>query len=267
MSKTTTQKIIIVLILSALNFTVPITISAQDNTKSISIGIAQPIPYDGELPPEGSIISHIESSYRLSSEPYDKSMIGVTANGSALEIIPTDLTEPTIPIITSGKMVVRVNKESGDIKKGDPITSSSTEGVGMKADKSGFVLGISENDFSGEGEGLVVVNLDIKFSFAQDSPQSELISQRLLDVIKLSTIALYEEPKVVFKYVVSALVVLITVIFSFFTFGRTVKAGVEAIGRNPLASADIKVGIIFNTLLGSSIIIAGVTAAYFIITF
>jgi hypothetical protein len=138
----------------------------------------------------------------------------------------------------------------------------------MKAVKSGFILGIAQADFApsnNQATGLIPVDLSVKFAYGDDSPKSEKIASRLLDVLRLSSIATLERPTEVFKYVLSAVIMIATLVFSFFSFARTARNGTEALGRNPLASTNIFFGMVMNILLSGVILAAGLGAAYFIV--
>ncbi|PLW99725.1 MAG: hypothetical protein C0594_16735 [Marinilabiliales bacterium] len=63
-------------------------------------------------------------------------------------------------LVTDGVRNVKVNSENGKIKKGDPITSSSTPGEGMKATESGIILGIATEDAT---NGYVQVRILIQY--------------------------------------------------------------------------------------------------------
>jgi len=52
---------------------------------------------------------------------------------------------------------VKVTTENGTIQVGDPITSSSTPGVGMKATKAGAIVGMALEPFNGTGVGKVMM--------------------------------------------------------------------------------------------------------------
>ena len=62
-----------------------------------------------------------------------------------------------IPVGLAGRVPVRVNASGGAIAIGDPVTLSSTPGVGAKATTAGQIIGYSMENYSGEGEGTVVV--------------------------------------------------------------------------------------------------------------
>lgn len=217
---------------------------------------------------EGVIISHNGGQFKVSSEAYDKNMFGVLVMEPALEYIQEANSEK-YPVVKAGIAVVRVSGANGPINTGDRVTSSDIEGVGMKASKSGFTVGIAQASFSGtqaSQQGSIPVAVDIQFTFADDSPASETIGTRLLDVIKLNTIATIESPTTVMRYSLASVSVLSALIMSFFTFTRTAQKGIEAIGRNPLAKSAISTSVLLNTGISIIIIAAGVAVAYFIVS-
>ena len=60
-------------------------------------------------------------------------------------------------------MPVRVSIENGSIEPGDPITSSSLAGVGMKATVPGRIIGTALSSYDGSGVGEVIVLVGSSF--------------------------------------------------------------------------------------------------------
>ncbi len=92
---------------------------------------------------------------KKSAGAYENSLIGVIStkpgfltgkNGINLQ-----------PVALAGRVPVKVTTESGDIKPGDPITSSSMRGVGMKAVEAGRVIGIALEGWNANGVGTITV--------------------------------------------------------------------------------------------------------------
>ncbi|KXK26557.1 MAG: hypothetical protein TR69_WS6001000563 [candidate division WS6 bacterium OLB20] len=63
------------------------------------------------------------------------------------------------PISLAGRVPVKVNNQNGSIAIGDPITTSDTPGVGMKATNSGRIIGFALEAFDGS-EGQIIVFLN-----------------------------------------------------------------------------------------------------------
>ncbi len=83
-------------------------------------------------------------------------------NGSRQMIGGQDTFNPEEPpVALAGRVPVKVNLENGPIAPGDPVTVSSEEGVGMKAESSGMVVGTALESYTAESEDdkiLVFVN-------------------------------------------------------------------------------------------------------------
>ena len=93
--------------------------------------------------------------YDISSRTYQEGIVGI-ATGNNNPVKRDDR------IVFSGVAEVKINRENGLIKKGDPITSSSEPGVGMKATESGMILGIALED-AGESGDLLKIRLSIQY--------------------------------------------------------------------------------------------------------
>lgn len=102
----------------------------------------------------------------LSNEPYDKKVVGVVsgAGGLTTGYLVGSRQDGTsdFPVAVSGQVYVRVCIESGEIKVGDLLVSSSQPGVSMRAadiNKTiGRVIGKALEPFienPGESEGLI----------------------------------------------------------------------------------------------------------------
>jgi hypothetical protein len=64
-----------------------------------------------------------------------------------------------MPVSLAGRVMVHVTNEGGAIAIGDPLTTSSTAGYGMKANEPGMIIGYALNDFSGtSGEVMMFIH-------------------------------------------------------------------------------------------------------------
>ncbi len=121
--------------------------------------IAENFPIDPDCllknncPEWGDIVILNEKKFiEKSKTVYDPRIIGIISKEPNLTLAG-DL-DPKLhrPVALIGKVPTKVSLEGGSISPGDFITSSSQEGVGMKANNSGRVVGIavdslSEKDF------------------------------------------------------------------------------------------------------------------------
>jgi hypothetical protein len=212
----------------------------------------------------GHVITQtVDGEYHLAKKAYDPGVKGVVVANPAIFFRTDGNNTQKYPIFDSGEVKILVNTSNGNIKKGDFLTTSSTPGVAVRADKSGYVLGAALQDYNNNNKsasGLIRASLEVRYLTANAD-----ISSSLLDIFNLSALATYEQPLIVFKYVIAALVTTLSFVFGFFYFGRVASRGVEALGRNPLASRTIQFGIIMNVIITIVIIGTGLLISFFII--
>ena len=216
----------------------------------------------GDAVQEGSIVSSTSKGYELSVREYDMNIVGVVQKQEGI-IFKGPSTKGMYPLTGSGRVPVRVSTVNGAIQKGDYITSSSIAGAGMKANKSGYIIGTALADYTEKKTdvvGTIPVALNIRLESAQIN-----ITNNLLDIFKLSSLATYEHPLTVFKYFISTCIVFVSFFLGFFIFSKITSKGIEAIGRNPLASKMISLGIGLNVIITVAIILAGLGLALVIL--
>lgn len=232
------------------------------NANAVSLSISNFVPIIDRQVKNGHIIISTAKGYSLSHQPYEQNMVGIVSLNSAV-VFSGQSSSNSYPIVNSGKAAVLVSTVNGPIKKGDLVTTSTVAGVGMKANKSGYVLGMALSDYqaeTGDQVGLVPVSLNIHYATLNIN-----VAGNLLDVFKLSSLATYEQPLTVFKYFIAGLIVFSSFFFGFFVFGRVAGKGVEALGRNPLAGKMIEMGIITNVVITVVIILSGLGLALVIL--
>ncbi len=232
----------------------------------VSLGVATSVPIVDKQVRDGSIVATSAKGFILTTKQYDQSIIGVVVLNAAISI--QDLkTEPNVknyPVVSSGTAKVLVSVINGSIQKGDSITSSGIPGVGMKAIKSGFIVGTAQENYNPKNQKEIKpipVAISMKFSSNQVSVKSNL-----LDLANLSGLAWTQDPLSVLRYLLAALVLIFSFILAFYAFGRVAGRGVEALGRNPLASRVIELGIALNVIITVVIIGAGIVIAILILT-
>ena len=227
-----------------------------------SLGVANFLPLPDKNVSDGDILTSTSKGFGLSTIPYDPYIIGVASRKAAI-ILRSQSIENGYPVITSGRVLVNVSTINGTIKKDSLITSSQIKGIGMKASKSGYVLGTALEAYSSADKnkvGQIYVFVNIHYATVNST-----VGKNLLDILNLSTLATYEQPLTVFKYFVAAVIVFISFVFGFFVFGKTASLGIEALGRNPLARRTIQLGIAVNVIITVIVIGAGLLLAIFIL--
>lgn len=211
----------------------------------------------------GSIIAqNPNGSFTKSKKAYDTQAKGVVVANPAIYVKSDDVNEK-FALANAGYAKVLVNTSNGAIKRGDMLRTSTTQGVAVRADKSGFVVGTSLQDYSNKNKTQsTLINAEINIHFA---PSPSTVGSSLSDIFNLSALASYEQPLIVFKYVVAAIITLLSLVLGFFYFGRIASRGIEALGRNPLASRSIQFGIVMNVIITCVIIGVGILVSLFII--
>lgn len=232
------------------------------NAQGSIFGVANYIPIASKSVADGDIVTVSNGVYKLSSTEYDPNIVGVIVENPAVAI-NLDPDGKTYPLISAGTTEVNVTTTNGVIKKNDKITTSKIPGKGMRATQSGLVVGDALEGYSEKNPkkvGKILVNLSARYAYAQTSAGS-----KFLDVFNLTAAASYQQPSVFIKYAISALVVIVSFTLGVFSFGRIATSGITALGRNPLASKMIQLGIFLNVLIALTIIFAGLVMAYFIL--
>jgi F0F1-type ATP synthase membrane subunit c/vacuolar-type H+-ATPase subunit K len=233
------------------------------NAQVTSSGIALPINLkEGEEVTDKSIVCSMDGGYGLCSRAYDTEMYGVITNNPSASLEYEDKTGVAL-VMTSGSVVVRVTAKNGNIQKGSLVTTSDIPGVGQLADKNGYVLGTALEDFkppnpNDTGEINIAINIH---------PAAGMTGARsnLLTVLREGATAPLFEPLDSLRYLLAALILLLSFILGFAYFGRVSRSGVEAIGRNPLASRMIQVTVLMHVLITAVIIFIGFGMAYLIL--
>lgn len=242
----------------------PLVLAPSVSAQDVSLGIASYITIPDKDTSDGNIVSLSEDGYILSDKAYDAKVIGVVSDNPAVSLNFEELTENSYAVLSSGNVKLSVSTINGPISEGDLLTSSEIKGIGMKADKAGYVVGTALESFDEKNPQTIgKINVSLNLHYANNTAQ---LKNSFLDIFQLSTIATYENPLTVFRYFIAGIVVIASIIVGFLSFGRVASQGIEALGRNPLASRTIQLGIIINTIITIAIIIAGISIAYFVVT-
>lgn len=230
-----------------------------------SSGIAISVPIINSNAPDGSIVSATEKGYSLTTIAYDTSIYGVIAENPAISF--ENQSSNAKPVISSGKAYVRVSSINGNIKEKDFITSSSIVGVGQKADKNGFILGIALETYTSSDPkniGKILISVAPRYNGASLSSTSAT-RLNLIDTVKNAGVATALSPVASLRYLLAALIAIASFVLGFIYFGKVARTGIEALGRNPLAGRSIQLSVAFNVLMTIGIMIIGLAIAYLIL--
>lgn len=254
------RKLFFIFILFSLFFSFRMDfLYAQDD---ISTGVAVPVTINEKTVSAGDIICSSIEGYKLCASEYDPNIFAVVADKAAVFFEVESNSSQTL-VMSSGNIKVKVTSKNGAIKPGDLITTSKTTGVGEKATKNGNVLGTALGTYSNSdtnATGLVNLSLNIHSS-------SSFIDTggNLLEILRTGLSATFLTPLAALRYLLAALVTVVSFILGFIYFGRLAKTGVEAVGRNPLAHRAIELTVVFHLLITIAIFLAGLGVAYLIL--
>lgn len=227
-----------------------------------SSGVALSVPLNDDAAQSGDIICNYPDGNRRCEGEYDTSIYGIISANPAVDITDPDLTNSRL-LARDGVARVRVSSANGNIKEGDFVTSSSTPGVGQKATRNGYVVGSAiENYSSNDSNTVGVIQIAINIH-----PESSLTGTRgnLLQFIRSGVAIPVFSPVESLRYLLAVAIVLISFTLGMIYFGRASRAGIEAVGRNPLAKKVIQFTVIMNIVLTLVIVLVGLGIAYLIL--
>ncbi len=231
---------------------------APVRAQSVGQGIAVAMSVVGDVV-DGDVVCNHTGEIKRCNTAYDGNIYGVYVAEPALALENLSLTDAKT-VATSGKAYVRVSDASGQVKKGDYVTSSAKEGMGQKATKSGYVLGTALEDAEGP-ESKILVMIAAKQAFVTLQNKGGNLLETIKDAILSPTLT----PLASLRYILAAIIASAAFILGFWYFGRVAKSGVEAVGRNPLAGRMIQFSVILNLLLTALIMGSGLVIAYLIL--
>jgi len=228
----------------------------------ISPGMAVSIDV-GELEVQnGDIVCSDGEGFTLCGQAYSTGIYGVVTENPATAIQIENQSNSAL-IVSNGVAEVRVSAVNGNISAGDLITTSENPGVGQLANRSGYVLGTSIDAFEPQDPaevGTVLVAIQIHPAAGLSGARTNLVQ-----VLRQGLQAPLFDPLDSLRYVLAALIVLTSFILGFVYFGRAASSGIEAIGRNPLASRKIQLAVLLHVLITIVIVLSGLFLAYLVL--
>lgn len=218
---------------------------------------------------------------KLLSSKNDASMLGVvvSANDTILSV-GGDGTTSQVYVANDGKYEVLVSTQNGAIKRGDIITISALDGIGMKADTTQtVVLGKALTGFDGKNNisgsmvlktkvgnrtvqiGMIVVDISIAHNPIQVSvngPPVPTVLKKAGEIITGKSVSTW-------RLYIALTILLVTVFITGSLLYGGVRSSLIAIGRNPLAKKVISRGLIQVIVMGVIIFVLGLFSIYLIL--
>lgn len=230
---------------------------AQD---AVGSGVATSTTISGDYK-DGNIVCVDKSNVnKVCTKEYDSNMMGVIVEKPSVSFTSSS---GGVPLISLGNVYTNVTGVNGPIRKGDFVTSSTTPGIAQLAKKSGYILGVALEDYSGTDPGQVgkiLISVNIRPAVLSGGAGSNL-----MELIKDGVSGAFESPLSALRYIIAGILVVVSFVFGILHFGKMAKSGVEAIGRNPLAAKTIQLGILFNVLIAIVIMAVGLGIAYLVL--
>jgi hypothetical protein len=211
----------------------------------------------------------------------DAAMHGVVvaANDTILSF-GGDGTTSQVYVANDGKYQVLVSNQNGPITKGDIVTISAIDGIGMKVDvNESVVLGKALTGFDGKNNvsgymtlktstgnkkvaiGMIVVDIGIAHNPIQVSvngPPVPAFMKRAGEAITGKTVSTW-------RIYIALIILLVTVFITGNLLYGGVKSSLVAIGRNPLAKGAVTRGLVQVIVLGVIIFVLGLFSIYLIL--
>jgi len=204
---------------------------------------------------DGSIISFSKQVRVLSSTAYDSQASGIVSRNVGLTIYNNDR-QRGLPIISNGVVYVLVSTKNGFIKKGDQIATSTTPGVGVKAIKSGYIVGTALEDYDNTDPNRInkiAVNLNLRhFNLIITFPGF------LFNLFNLIALPITKNPFYIFVYIIIG-IILASIAIIFLNLKRSAT---EILKTNPNAEKNIHLIIVFNIVMVFVIILTVFTLSF-----
>jgi len=227
-----------------------------------STGVAVTSQFTVSEVEDGDIMCSASDGHKRCESEYDVSMAGIYTQTPSV-VLENSQVENGKPMISTGKATVRVSTTGGPIRKGDFVTSSTIPGVGMRATKSGNVVGVALEDYleSDTGRiGKILVSLGIRPAIVSTSARNNLV-----ETLRQGLLAPTLTPLASLRYLLAIIIASTAFILGFVYFGKVARGGIEAIGRNPLAGKMIQFSVMLNLSMTVGIMLGGLLLAYIIL--
>ncbi|MDZ4227751.1 MAG: hypothetical protein U1E54_00735, partial [Candidatus Levybacteria bacterium] len=138
--------------------------------------------------PFGSAVCFDANGLAVKCSSDNKNIIGVASEHPAF-LGGENLGNKSISVGLVGQVKTRVSTANGAIKIGDPLTTSSTPGVVVKATQMGQIVGKAIEAYSGEGEGQILASVNISWY----NPSIQISYDGTLEGITNSVMTLEEQ--------------------------------------------------------------------------
>ena len=272
------KKIVVSILGLAICLPIILFITASSKAQTVTQGYGSDVPID-----QGMIVG-LDPKDLTKIEPINNSQsnqihgVVISANDSAMLLGSNN---NQIYVATTGRFMVLVSDQAGNIVSGDYITVSSVSGIGMKASNTDtMVIGKALDGFNGNDNNQIIGTASIKNS--SNKQQQIHLGQVLVDIsigqnpmlqVNSSLPGVFRSAStlLVGKPVSPARIYLSLVIMAAASLiaGSLIYSGVRssliAIGRNPLSKKLILRSLLQVVIVGLMIFVSGIFGVYLLL--
>ena len=245
----------------------------------------------GAISQSYSANSNIAPGTVLSLAPTGNSLVQPAANvGQGVPLVGVAVSQPvlelsgggtgTIQVAVGGVAPALVSDINGPVQAGDHLAASPIAGVGMKASGAGQVVGVAQADLgsvpttsqnftdrSGKSHsvkiGLVPVAVGVEYYTGGGSGAvSAFVPQFLQDMAD----AIAGKPVSPARVLVAFAVLILGTFIVLFMLNSAIRNGIISIGRNPLAGAALRKGLLDVVLTAFGILLVSGVLTYVILS-
>lgn len=174
-------------------------------------------------------------------------ILGVVINDDSSLLSISNGQENQVQVATSGTVPVLVSDINGDISRGDQVTASPINGVGMKATGNVRVVGIAQSDLKGNKQsykdsdgkehsvviGQVPLLVNVAYFFKE--PEKTVVPTALQNVAN----ALAGKTVETLPILISAAIFIVTLIVVVSIIYSMIHSSIISVGRNPMSQSAI----------------------------
>ena len=204
-------------------------------------------------------------------------LIGIAVNAGNSVLSVNNGQSNQVQVATSGTLPVIVSDINGAVARGDQITASPINGVGMKATSNVRVVGIAQGDLnestgskqiytdsSGEKQSILIgeVPILVNVSYFYKQPDKTLIPTSIQNVAN----SLAGKSVSSLPIIVSAAIFIVTIIVVVSIVFSMVRSSIISVGRNPMSQSAIYRDLIQLSVLVVVILAVGMASIYLVLT-
>lgn len=215
----------------------------------------------------------------INSDQFDR-VFGVVigANDSAILLYRDD---EKVYVATTGRNVVLVSDQNGEIRKGDYVAVSSVSGIGKKANEyDPIIIGRAIEGFKGSDKMQVIGTATIKGSDGKE--KNIKIGRSLVDfsisknprlktedslpeILRRASELVAGKPVPPIRVYISLAILIVSSIIAGSIMYSGVRSSLIAVGRNPLSKKSIIRGLFQVVIIGLMVFLSGVFGVYLLL--